>query len=193
MKPCVFAADSSPSLLESIHISFQSAGFDIYTSRIGGEVMKLISETEPDVILLGLSLPGKNGYELARGINQHDKFREIPLFLLTGTFEEADSRQLSGLAYEDVITGPVDTGALAARIKDILNEKSEPKSLPEEPESVLHPEGHFHFEKAWQEKEKEFREFIAKTVRKEVLEAERELEKRLKGRKSPGAGSETEG
>lgn len=193
MKRRVLAADASMSLLEAIQISFQSAGFDIYTSRDGRDVMELATEIEPDAVLLGISLPGKSGYTLARDLNRGDKFRHIPLFFLIGVFEEVDQSQLSGLFFEDMIRAPIDSGALAFRVKRLLDEQSAPRTLPEEPEWIGSPDFDSRFQKAWQEKEKEFRENITRMVRKEVLEAERELEKRLSARPDFGVDQKKEG
>ncbi|MFO7865196.1 MAG: response regulator [Candidatus Aminicenantes bacterium] len=193
MKRRVLGADASMSLLEAIQISFQSAGFDVYTSRDGRDVMELATEIEPDAVLLGISLPGKSGYTLARDLSSEDKFRHIPLFFLIGVFEEVDQSQLSGLFFEDMIRAPIDSGALASRVKRLLDEQSAPRTLPEEPEWIDSADFDSRFQKAWQEKEKEFRENITRMVRKEVLEAERELEKRLSARPNSGVDQKNEG
>ncbi len=171
MKKRVFAADASMSLLETIKIAFQSAGFDVYTSRSSREVMPLVQEIEPDAILLGTSLPEEDAYKLARQLRGLSRFRRIPMFFMAGNLEQINKEKLSGLVFEDLIRTPFNSDALASRVKQILEEKASPPSLPEEPES-------FDFTG----KEEEVREIISRLVKEEVLEAERELEKRLLAR-----------
>jgi DNA-binding response OmpR family regulator len=168
MKKRVFAADASMSLLETIKIAFQSAGFDVYTSRSGKDMMPLVQEIEPDAVLLGTSLPEEGAYKLARQLRGLSRFRHIPLFFMAGTLEKIKKDKLSGLVFEDLIRTPFNSDALAFRVKQILEEKASPPSLPEEPESL-----------DFTGKEEEVREIISRLVKEEVLEAERELEKRL--------------
>jgi hypothetical protein len=87
---------------------------------------------------------------------------------MAGTLEKIKKDKLSGLVFEDLIRTPFNSDALAFRVKQILEEKASPPSLPEEPESL-----------DFTGKEKEVREIISRLVKEEVLEAERELEKRL--------------
>lgn len=171
MKKRVLAADTGISLLEMIKIAFQTAGFDVFTTQNGKDVVELAQEIGPDVILLGTSLPGEDGYSVARRLRSQNRFRQIPLFFMTGALEHVSKEKLSGQVFEDLVRIPFDSEALALRVKRILEENTAPAFLPEEPESLDSAE-----------KEKKVREIIARLVKEEVLEAERELEKRLSAR-----------
>jgi len=78
MKSRVLAADASISLLEMIKIAFQDAGFDVFTTSDGKDVLDLAQEIEPDVMLLGISLPEEDGVALGRRLRGLDRFRRIP-------------------------------------------------------------------------------------------------------------------
>jgi DNA-binding response OmpR family regulator len=171
MKSRVLAADASISLLEMIKIAFQDAGFDVFTTSDGKDVLDLAQEIEPDVMLLGISLPEEDGVALGRRLRGLDRFRRIPLFFMAGVLERVNKEKLSGLVFEDLVRTPFDSKAFALRVRHILEENADPHSLPEDPEP---PDS--------EEKGKELREFIIRLVKEEVLEAERELEKRLSAR-----------
>ena len=85
----VLIADSSPSVLKTMHLAFQNSHYALYTTGDGGEVMGLLPQVKPDAIVLGLSLPRIDGYELARQLRKMKEFERIPLILLQAAFEEA--------------------------------------------------------------------------------------------------------
>lgn len=189
----VFIADSSHSALKALHMAFQDSNYDLYTTQDGNQVMDLVQQVQPETVVLALSLPGKNGYELAHLIKSQDQYRDLPLILLQSDFEGLDEEGLEGLDYDTIVQKPFDSEALADRIRTLIVGTKTPDSLPEEPE-VLRPTGE---EKSNVETPEEPMEDtslieslmpptntdrdgdIKSQISREVLEIERELEKRI--------------
>ncbi len=191
MKRTLLAASPGKSFLERIRISFQSAGFDVYTSQSGNEVLDMAAEIEPDVILLSTALPGKDGYELGPQLRNQSRLRDIPLFLVSGFLEQVKKDRLSGVVFEDLIRMPLDSNSLVSRVNQCLEHDTAPLSLPEEPESPDSAELDSRIERAWEKKEKTVREMVTEQVKQEMLAAERELEKRLNARLRVSGGAES--
>jgi len=192
----VFIADTSSSALRALHMSFQDSDYDLYTTQDGTLVMDLLQQVQPDAAVLALSLPGKNGYELAHLIKSQDQYRSLPLVLLQSAFEGLDEEGLEGLDYDGIVQKPFDSEALADRIRMLIGGTKTPDSLPEEPEVLRPPkdertispsleeptEDTSSIESLMPREDTSLQERIQDQIRREMLEMERELEKRVAAR-----------
>lgn len=163
--------------------------------------MDLMQQVQPETVVLALSLPGKNGYEIAHSIKGQDQYRDLPLLLLQSAFEGLDEEALEGLDYDGIVQKPFDSEALAERIRTLIGGSRTPDTLPEEPE-VLNPTGDSAVHDAIPERDSSpasetagedtslieslmpgtdpgLDKKIRDQISREVLDMERELEKRL--------------
>lgn len=169
----ILVGEDSPSTQKLIRMSFPVDEFDIHAFRDGQEVMDSLGRIKPDAILLNLSLPKKDGYELGEYIKSLEEMRKVPLILIKEAFEPLDKERLDALEYEAIIQKPIDSEALVQKIKTVIEENKVPMTLPEEP---VWEENSAHAMKV------ELDRNIRDLVKREILSAERELEKRIKAR-----------
>jgi DNA-binding response OmpR family regulator len=172
----VIVADSSPSVQRAAKMAFSNSEFKIYPFADGQEVLKHLSQIEPDVVLLRLSLPPENGYELACRIKTEEKFKGISIILFKGVFEEIDEKKMAELEYDELIPLPFDSDKLARLVQDLIGGRNDPQTLPEEIEldEILGLE----IQTGLDEK-------VKSLVSKEFREAEREWVERIKDRLLP--------
>ena len=169
----ILVAEDSPSTQKLIQMSFPDTEFEIFAISDGREVLDSLGQTNPDAILLNLSLPHMDGYELAQHIKNQEEFSRIPLFLIKEAFEPLDKDRLDVVGYDELIQKPFDSDGLVQRVRTAIEERKIPMTLPEEP--------------VWDEdSDTETRVELDGTVRElvkqEILGVQRELEKRLKAR-----------
>lgn len=167
----MMVAHSSPVIQKAARMAFSSPEFEIYVFDDGQEVLNQLDKIDPHVILLGLSLPRRDGYEISRYLKAQEQFKKTALFLLQGVFEPMDRKKSAELEYDDIIQLPFDSQSLIHLVKTHVQRKNDPQTLPEEPTPGV-------FFDPEQEEELEAR--IKAVVKKESLEVERELEKRIK-------------
>ena len=122
MKHKILIAEDSPSALKLIQMSFPATEFEIYAFRDGQEAWDSLSQLSPDAILLNLSLPGKDGYELGERIKNQEGLGKVPLFLIKEAFEPLDKERLEALAFEAIVQKPFDSDALVQRIRTVIEE-----------------------------------------------------------------------
>lgn len=178
----VFIADDSPSVLKAIHMAFQDSGYDLYTSQDGDEVMDIVKQVNPDAVVLGLSLPNRDGYALALELKALESMQEIPLILLQNAFEGVDENKLEKLEYAELVPKPFDSEDLAHRIRSLIGGTREIDSLPEEPDEVKVEGSVSEGQGDTVPPKTDLDTRIKDQIRQEVLEMERELEKRVKTR-----------
>ena len=130
-------AEWSPSVQKAIKMAFPESEFEIYPFRNGIEAEEDLLQINADAILLSLSLPNKDGYEIGRFIRKQERFNKTPLILLKGAFDDLDKEKIAGLDYDGIIQEPFDSEKLVRNVRDIIEGNKEPHSLPEEPVMVI--------------------------------------------------------
>lgn len=128
----MIVAEESPSVQETIHMAFPESEFEISFFSDGEEVLKSVNQIKPDVFLLNLNLPGKDGYEVASVLNEEGQFHSAPLIFLQGAFEPLDEQRIAEINHETVVQEPFDSEKLVKQVRDALEKRKSPETLPEE-------------------------------------------------------------
>lgn len=85
-KVCII--DDDPNLREIYLMKFNQEGFDVSLAVNGEEGLKLIREKRPDIILLDLQMPVKNGIEVLQELDGDQELSKIPVIVLTNIDHE---------------------------------------------------------------------------------------------------------
>ena len=136
-------------------------------------------QIDPDAIVLGLSLPRKAGYEIGGFLKKGEQFKDKPLILLQDVFQEPDEEKLKSLKYDKLFKKPFDSEEVAAAIRKLVGETKTPDTLPEEPDVQEVQENTYEGDSVNIDSGREFEEAIMEKVKQEILQMERELEKRI--------------
>ena len=102
----ILVADDSPSIQKLIQMSFPADEFEIFTFSDGQEVLDSLNQINPDAILLNLSLPQKDGYELGEHIKNQEELAQVPLILIKEAFEPLDKDRLEKFEFKKLIQKP---------------------------------------------------------------------------------------
>ena len=191
----IVVADPSPSVQKAVQTVFPESDYKLYFFDDGHELVDSLPSIRPDTVLLGLSLPGVDAFEVGRFLAGREEFRNVPIFFLKGTFEMFDPERAVDILYDGVIQKPFDSETLASTIREAIDRKLSPPTMPEEPfpETVVmastspvssdRPPPPDSPSDAWPKPHPEgLRSIVSELVRTEVLEMERELEKRIAAR-----------
>lgn len=95
----------------------EDAGFRASAQRRGDRVVDQIKKDPPDLILLDIMLPGKNGMDLCREIRQ---FSDVPIIMITARVEEIDRLLGLELGADDYICKPFSPREAVARVKAVF-------------------------------------------------------------------------
>jgi len=110
-------------LLDYLHQS----GFETLTVADGAEVVALVRQQSPDLILLDLMLPGRDGLEICREIRT---FSSVPIIMVTARIEEIDRLLGLELGADDYICKPFSPREVVARVKAVLRRSDKDAPLP---------------------------------------------------------------
>ncbi len=106
----------------------KATGFETFTIDTGTEVVSWVRENKPDLILLDLMLPGRDGMEICREIRT---FSPVPIIMLTARVEEIDRLLGLELGADDYICKPFSPREVVARIKAVLRRTRDGRALQE--------------------------------------------------------------
>jgi two-component system, OmpR family, response regulator ResD len=126
----VLVVDDEPTITEVVGRYMQRAGYETYEAADGPAALALAAEHRPDLVVLDLMLPGIDGLEVMRQLQDREGPR-IAVILLTARGEESD--RLVGLrnGADDYVVKPFSPAELVARVDAVLRRTAPPAS--EEP------------------------------------------------------------
>jgi two-component system response regulator ResD len=117
----IAVVDDEPNIVEVIRLYLEHAGYEPLIAYRGGEVLKLLKEHEPDLLLLDVMLPDYSGFELCGHIrSEPGALSHMPIIFLTAKGESIDKLRAFNMGVDDYIVKPFDPNELIARIKAVL-------------------------------------------------------------------------
>ena len=121
----VLIVDDDPDMVETVGMMLESKGYEVGKAYDGVEGEQAIRKRRPDVLVLDVMMPRKNGYVLCAELKKDKATRGIPIILLTAVGEAVPSTSYShadGMATEaeDYIPKPVEAKVLIESIERLL-------------------------------------------------------------------------
>ncbi len=129
----VFVADPSPSVQKAAQLAFAEPEFRVAVYDDGASLLEALAAGPPDALVVSLTLPGREGYDVARTLRSRKDLAAVPLVGLRGAFECLDRDKNVPADYDEVVAKPFDSERLAAAVRELIARKTGPSSLPEEP------------------------------------------------------------
>lgn len=121
----ILVVDDDPDLVESVSMRLVNDGFRVAKAYDGKEAWERIQEEKPQMLILDVMMPRKNGYALCDEIKKDDELKDITVVLLTAVAEAVSSTNythrdgITTLA-DDFIPKPIDLDKLMEIVKDNL-------------------------------------------------------------------------
>lgn len=123
-KPLILAVDDIPKNLQLIGAVLKSEGYRMILTTNPKEVLEIVREQLPDLILLDVMMPEIDGFELCKEIKAEDRIKDIPIIFVTGKTDISDITKGFMIGGSDYITKPFRTRELLARVKTHLQLKN---------------------------------------------------------------------
>nr|WP_157049087.1 response regulator transcription factor [Syntrophomonas palmitatica] len=118
MQGKILVVDDEESLVRLISYNLNKEGFTAIAAYDGNEAIKLFEEEKPDLVILDLMLPGRDGLDVCRHLRGKDY--RTPVIMLTARDDEVDKVVGLELGADDYVTKPFSVRELCARVKAVL-------------------------------------------------------------------------
>jgi PAS domain S-box-containing protein len=120
----VLIVDDDPRNAQLLEIMLATEGFALLTAFSGEEVLSIVAQQPPDLVLLDVMMPGMGGYEVTRVLKGNQATRNIPIIMVTA-LDDREARMLGLKAgAEDFLSKPVDRAELCVRVRNLLRLKA---------------------------------------------------------------------
>lgn len=117
----ILIVDDDDNIAELISLYLQKEMFETATAADGDEALALFQRFSPDLVILDIMLPGRDGYEVCREIH---KSSQTPVIMLSAKGETFDKVLGLELGADDYMVKPFDAKELVARVKAVLRRTS---------------------------------------------------------------------
>ncbi len=114
----ILVVDPNPATHRKVGEAFRGAGFSVVSARDAGEADSKLNGSQVDLILSAVSLPGGNGYDLARALR--DRYPAALVYLLSGGFEVYDARRATDSGVDGRIPLPFTSESLRAVVEEAI-------------------------------------------------------------------------
>ncbi len=119
----ILVVEDEPKIARIVKDYMENSGYQVSILSHGNDVLPQVQKSMPDLIILDIMLPGKDGMEICREIR---KFSTVPIIMLTAKVEEIDRLIGLELGADDYICKPFSPREVVARVKAVLR-----RAIPE--------------------------------------------------------------
>ena len=116
----IFIIEDETSIIKLVQHNLEKEGFIVSSSENGNEGLKQLKKFEPNLLLLDWMLPDLSGIEICKHIRKDNKFKTLPIIMLTAKGEDEDKIKGLESGVDDYLTKPFSFKELLARIKAVL-------------------------------------------------------------------------
>ncbi len=116
----ILLADDSITIQKVVELTFSDGDYEVSAVNNGAKAIQKLAEMRPDIILSDIIMPEKNGYEVCEYVKSHPEYRNIPVVLLTGTFEPFDPDRAEKAGCDAVVTKPFESQSLIHKVEELI-------------------------------------------------------------------------
>jgi two-component system cell cycle response regulator DivK len=121
--PLILVVEDAPDNQVLVEQVFQDSGYRVTCIQDGQAALDWLETNHPDLILLDLSLPEIDGWEVARQLKASDRTAKIPIIAVTAHAMKGDKEVAIAAGCDDYLTKPLDIDLLEACVKQWLDKQ----------------------------------------------------------------------
>ena len=120
MTHIVLVVEDEPNIVDSLSFLMKQAGLTVQVARDGDAALRFMESRVPDLVLLDVMLPRRDGYDVCRAIRANPAWREVKVIMLTARGRDLDRRKGLELGADDYVTKPFSTREIVERVRRLL-------------------------------------------------------------------------
>lgn len=119
-KKKVLAVDDEPNILMSIEFILEMEGYQVFLARDGEEALEVAERVRPDLILLDVNMPRKDGYEVCRMLREHADLAGTRVIMLTAKGQALERKKGIEVGADEYVTKPFSADELLAVMRTLI-------------------------------------------------------------------------
>ncbi len=121
MSRSVLVVDDEPNIVLSLEFIMKQAGYRVRVARDGEEALGAVADAPPDLILLDVMMPKRDGYDVCQTIRANPGWNGVRIIMLTAKGRDIEREKGMALGADDYITKPFSTREVIARVREFLD------------------------------------------------------------------------
>ena len=116
----ILVVDDDAQIARLVRTYLEKSGFAVLTAANGEDALHLIRSEKPDLVVLDLMLPDRDGWEITRIVRRDEALKALPIIMLTARVEDTDRIVGLELGADDYLAKPCSPRELLARVRAVL-------------------------------------------------------------------------
>jgi DNA-binding response OmpR family regulator len=116
----ILIVDDEPNIVIALEFLMRRHGFDVRVARNGEEALAAVADFQPDVVLLDVMMPVKDGYQVAQEIRADPELKGTRIIMLTAKGRDTEISKGMAVGADAYVTKPFSTHELITQIKRVL-------------------------------------------------------------------------
>lgn len=117
----ILVVDDEPDIVESVKNRLIREGYDVFTAYDGEEALVRVAENDPDVVVLDLTMPKLNGFEVLRRVRLEFNDRWRPVIIVSASTDLDSLKKCYGLEADHYLTKPCTLDTLVRGIETMIS------------------------------------------------------------------------
>jgi two-component system alkaline phosphatase synthesis response regulator PhoP len=116
----ILVIEDDPHILDLIRKTLQNVGYEVVTALDGSEGLRKVKETHPQLVVLDISLPGMDGYQICHYLRSDQETLNLPILMVTALSRPTDQRHGFEVGADDYLTKPFHLSDLVTKIQSLF-------------------------------------------------------------------------
>ncbi len=116
----ILIVDDEQDIVETLKFMLEANGYECHCAYDGESGLNLAKEIIPDLIILDVMMPKINGYKISRLLKYDNKYRDIPIIMITARSQDEDKLIGEETGVNEYITKPFEIDFVVERVKSYL-------------------------------------------------------------------------
>jgi two-component system, OmpR family, alkaline phosphatase synthesis response regulator PhoP len=121
----ILIVDDAENIVLSLEFLMKNEGFTVRVASDGEDALEAMRDRAPDLVLLDVMMPKKDGYEVCQTIRACNDWQKTRIIMLTAKGRDVEREKGLAMGADDYVTKPFATRELVAKVREILDMESE--------------------------------------------------------------------
>lgn len=116
----ILIVDDEPNIVISLEFLMKREGFEVFVANDGDAGLEQIAAQQPDLVLLDVMMPKRNGYEVCQAIRTNPSWQDMKVIMLTAKGRDTEVAKGMAMGADAYMTKPFSTKELVSQVKQLL-------------------------------------------------------------------------
>lgn len=116
----VLLVEDELNIIEAMRFLLSREGWQVDTHSNGADAIQVIRELGPDLVVLDVMLPGRNGFDILEELRSHEQTADLPVLMLTARGQSRDREMAEKAGVSRFMTKPFSNAEVLTAVRDLL-------------------------------------------------------------------------